>query len=127
MSTLANFNTGFGSGKPFWPDWEHRMHAIQRDLMGQNGAEIAHRVPIGPVQPLDSGLRMSAHPDPRLTERQMHRVTDHFVRTRPYTHRVVGDTADGIYMYSPTCLRNKLVNYWKKMVPVKTTSRFVPY
>ena len=127
MSTLPNFHTGNGFRRPMWPQWDDRMQAIQKDLMGSNGGEISHRVPIGPVQPMDAGLRMSAHPDPQITERHMHQFHRHFVPTRPYTHRVLGDTADGVYMYSPTCLRNKFTNYWKKMVPIKTTSRFVPY
>lgn len=127
MGSLDNFHTGNGSGKPHWPVLEQRMRSIQQDLHAGNLGDLPNKVPIGPVQPVDGAMRMSARPDPRITERQMFGYGKHFIPTRPYTHRIVGDTADGLYLYSPTCLRNKLVNYAHRLLPIKTTSRFVPY
>lgn len=127
MATLDNFNTHNGSRRPLYPTLSERMGAIQRGLNDSNLGDLANRIPIGPVQPVDVGMRVSAHVDPTITERLTQGLGGNFVPTRPYTYRLLGDTADGIYLYSPTCLGNKIRNYIGRVLPIKTTSRFTPY
>lgn len=127
MATLDNFHTNNGSRRPLYPTLNARLGAIQKGLYDGNMGDIPNRIPIGPIQPVDAGMRISAHADPTVTERLTQGMGGLFVPTRPYTHRLLGDTVDGIYLYTPTCLGNKMRNYISKVLPIKTTSRFAPY
>ncbi len=101
--SLDNFHTSNPvppNNVDWFPTGRHRNRAIQDGLANSNTTgDWANRVPIGPVQPADTAMRMSSRPDPQMTE---HRdgISDHlYVRTRPVTQRLVGDTADSILLY----------------------------
>ena len=94
--------------------------------------DLASAVPVAPVQPFDPASRINDHSDANyqqgLTQGSLN---DRLVPLAPYTHRRVGDTADGVLLYDSRRSR-PVRGLWNRLfchthTPLHTYSRFRPY
>lgn len=103
----------------WFPTTDHRHRSIQSALVNSNvTGDWGNRVPLGPIQPVDTSMRLSARPDPTITEKR-DGISDHlYVHTVPYTHRRMGDTAEGVLLYQDNvCPMRRFWSNWK--LPLK--------
>lgn len=135
MSTLPGFHSrNFTLGTDhLWPSQQQRSQVIQQNLHHSRTWDIPNRVPLGPLQATHAGLREgSAHSDPILTEHRSQAVKHLYVPTRPYTERIVGDTADSRLIYTPdqnVSFMTQLKSIFQPSMrtPIRGIHRFAPY
>lgn len=141
MASLDNFHTGNPvpplSTAAWFPSLHHRHHQIRRGLFDSNiTGDWANRVPVGPSVPAhqtaETAYHLSRRPDPTLTERIDGQSAPYYVRTRPYTRRLVGgDTAESHLVFAERGACCPLRGWWDRLrVPLVRTgdkARYHPY